>query len=92
MYLQAATSFIANGILIELTCRVHERRRLGVHNCESDVDIVHMYITALIILGIPKRRKGNLQQSCSLNWFIARLHFFRLIYRISILISLLSKW
>lgn len=43
MYLQAATSFIANGILIELTCRVHERRRLGVHNCESDVDIVHIY-------------------------------------------------
>lgn len=50
------------------------------------------YIWALIILGIPKRRKGTLQQSCSLNWFIARLNFFRLIYRISILISLLSKW
>lgn len=35
MYLQAATSFIANGILIELTCRVNEQR-LGVNSCESD--------------------------------------------------------
>lgn len=29
MYLQAATSFIANGILIELTCRVHEAAASG---------------------------------------------------------------